>query len=79
YDLLGWAYHLSGQQDEAISTLREALDRDPGLVSAQFHLGSLYAGAGQVELARQHLQRAIDLDTGGYYRERAELILKDLE
>jgi tetratricopeptide (TPR) repeat protein len=79
YDLLGWAYHLSGQQDEAISTLREALDRDPGLVSAQFHLGSLYAGAGQVELARQLLQRAIDLDTGGYYRERAELILKDLE
>jgi len=79
YDLLGWAYHLSGQQDEAISTLREALDRNPGLVSAHFHLGSLYAGAGQVDLARQHLQRAIDLDTSGYYRERAELILKDLE
>jgi hypothetical protein len=49
------------------------------LVSAHFHLGSLYAGAGQVDLARQHLQRAIDLDTSGYYRERAELILKDLE
>jgi tetratricopeptide (TPR) repeat protein len=79
YDLLGWAYHLSGQQDEAISTLREALDRDPGLVSAHYHLGSLYASAGQIELARQHLQRAIDLDTSGYYRERAEMILKDLQ
>jgi tetratricopeptide (TPR) repeat protein len=79
YDLLGWAYHLSGQQGEGVSALREALDRDPGLVSAHFHLGSLFASTSQVELARQHLQRAADLDTDGYYRERAELILKELE
>jgi tetratricopeptide (TPR) repeat protein len=79
YDLLGWAYHLSGQQGKGVSALTEALNRDPDLVSAHFHLGSLFASTGQVELARQHLQRAADLDTDGYYRERAELILKDLE
>lgn len=79
YDLLGWAHHLSGQQEEGVSALREALARDPGLVSAHFHLGSLFLSTGQVELARLHLQRAADLDTDGYYRERAKLILKELE
>ena len=79
HDLLGWAYHLSGQHDEGLVALGEALDRDPGLASAHFHLGSLYATIGQHDLARHHLQRTIDLDTGGYYRDRAEMILKDLE
>jgi tetratricopeptide (TPR) repeat protein len=78
YDLLGWAYHLSGQQDQGLLALDEALDRDPDLVSAHYHLGSLYATLGQRELARHHLQRAVDLDTDGYYRTRAEMVLQDL-
>ena len=79
YDLLGWAYHLSGQHNEAITFLRQALARDPELASAHFHLGSLYASLGPQDLARRTLQRAIDLDTDGYYRNRAEMILQDLE
>ena len=79
HDLLGWAYHLSGQHDEGLVALGEALNRDPGLASAHLHLGSLYATADQRDLARHHLQRAIDLDTNGYFRDRAEMILKDLE
>jgi tetratricopeptide (TPR) repeat protein len=79
HDLLGWAHHLSGQHDQGLVALREALDRDADLASAHFHLGSLYATLGQHDLARHHLQRAIDLDTDGYYRDRAEMILKDLE
>jgi tetratricopeptide (TPR) repeat protein len=79
HDLLGWAHHLSGQHDEGLVTLREALNRDPELARAHFHLGSLYATLGQNDLARYHLQRAIDLDTGGYYRNRAEMLLLDLD
>ena len=79
HDLLGWAYHLSGQHDEGLVALGEALDRDPDLASAHFHIGSLYATIRQHDLARHHLQRAIDLDTDGYYRNRAEMILLDLE
>jgi tetratricopeptide (TPR) repeat protein len=79
YDLLGWAYHLSGRHDEGLEFLAEALNRDPDLASAHFHLGSLYATIGQRELARYHLQRASDLDTDGYFRNRAEMILRDLE
>ena len=78
YDLLGWAYHLSGQQDQGLLALHEALERDPDLVSAHYHLGSLYATLGQRELAHNHLQRAVDLDTGGHYRNRAELVLREI-
>ena len=79
YDLVGWAYQLSGQHDQGLAALHQALVMDPDLASAHFHLGSLYTTLGQDELARYHLQRAIDLDTEGYFRERAALILLDLE
>lgn len=79
YDLLGWTYHLAGQPSEALQALLQALILDPDLVSAHYHLGSLYATTGQNDAARSHLQRAIDLDTDGYYRSRADLILGNLE
>jgi tetratricopeptide (TPR) repeat protein len=78
-DLLGWAYHLAGRHAEGEQALTQALALDPGLVSAHYHLGSLYATTGRPELARHHLQRAVDLDTGGYYRRRAQTILSDLQ
>jgi Flp pilus assembly protein TadD len=78
HDLLGWAYHLTGRPIEAQQALSQALALAPDLVSAHYHLGSLYATSGQRELARRHLQRAADLDTGGYYRSRAEAVLRDL-
>ncbi len=77
-DLLGWAYHLAGRHAEAEQALVKALALAPDLVSARYHLGSLYASTGRPDPARQHLQRAADLDTGGYYRERAEALLRDL-
>jgi tetratricopeptide (TPR) repeat protein len=78
-DLLGWAYHLTGHQSEGRLALTQALAIDPGLVSAHYHLGSLLLTLGQTDLARQHLQRAADLDTGGFYRDRAEGVLRDLK
>ena len=78
HDLLGWAYHLTGQYGNAVASLSHALELDPDLVSAHYHLGSLYASTGQRELARRHLQRASDLDTTGYYRQRAELLVRTL-
>ena len=79
HDLLGWAYHLSGRHEESLTALGKALDRDPDLASAHFHLGSVYFTLGQHDLARYHLLRASDLDTDGYYRDRAEMILTGLE
>ena len=79
HDLLGWAYHLAGQQAEGERALLQALSLDPDLTSAHYHLGSLYLTTGQRDLARWHLQWAADLDLNGFYRDRAELLLTDLE
>jgi protein O-mannosyl-transferase len=78
YDLLGWAYHLAGHPAEAQPALLRSLLLDPDLVSAHFHLGSLYLVTGQRDLARSHLQRAADLDQQGFYRGRAELVLQQM-
>jgi Flp pilus assembly protein TadD len=79
HDLLGWAYHLSGQQQEAAEALLQARALDPDLVSALFHLGSVYYFTGRPAQAQDVLQRAADLDTTGYYRKRAEALLHDLD
>jgi tetratricopeptide (TPR) repeat protein len=78
-DLLGWAHYLRGSSAESEWFLLQALALDPDLVSAHYHLGSLYARSGQRDLAHQHLRRAADLDTQGYYRARAEAMLADWE
>jgi tetratricopeptide (TPR) repeat protein len=78
-DLLGWAYQLAGRVEDSRQALDRALALDPDLVSAHYHLGSLYLNIGQPDLARQHLQRAADLDTDGYYRSRAEALLRGLK
>lgn len=79
HDLLGWAYHLTGQHSAGERALSLALSLEPDLVSAHYHLGSLYLTTGQRELARLRLQRAADLDLHGFYRERAEQLLYELE
>jgi Flp pilus assembly protein TadD len=79
YDLLGWAYLLVGRQPEGRQALVRALALEPDLVSAHYHLGSMYLNTGQRDLAHQHLQRAIDLDQQGFYRNRADLLLQGME
>jgi tetratricopeptide (TPR) repeat protein len=79
YDLLGWVYLLAGRRVEGQRALLRALALEPDLVSANYHLGSLYFNAGQHDLARQYLQRASDLDQQGFYRPRADLLLQGLE
>jgi tetratricopeptide (TPR) repeat protein len=75
HDLLGWGYYLIGKPLEGERFLLQALSLEPNLASAHYHLGSLYTHSGQLVLARQHLQRAADLDTEGYYRAHAEALL----
>jgi tetratricopeptide (TPR) repeat protein len=77
-DLLGWAYQLASRPAESERTLIQALALDPDLASAQYHLGSVLARAGRQDQARQHLQRAADLDAAGYYGQRAEALLANL-
>jgi len=77
YDLLGWGQYLL-RRPEAIASLEKAVALDPELASAHYHLGLAYAQEGLNDKARRAYERAIDLDTEGFYRERAQEALKEL-
>jgi len=71
-DLLGWMYFLAGDPRQARLHLDSALHLDPELASAYYHLGVVRKALGQTEAARFAFLRAIDLDTDGFYRKRAQ-------
>jgi len=77
-DLLGWACFLAGSPAEAEEHLRRALDLDPTLPSAHYHLGRVYTYLGRVEEARTALGRAFDLSTDPALRARVEEALSAL-
>ncbi len=71
-DLLGWMYFLAGDPQKARLHLLSALRLDREQPSTYYHLGMLYQALGQQEAAHSAFLRAIDLDTDGWYRERAQ-------
>jgi len=77
YDLLGWAQYLL-RRPEARASLEKAVALDPESARAHYHLGLAYAQEGLRDMARWAYERAIDLDTEGLYRERAQKALKEL-
>ncbi len=76
YDLLGWMQFLSGALTDSEVSLRQALELEPDLTSARYHLARQLESRGQFDLARAEYQRVVDRDTSGYFREQA---LKDLQ
>jgi len=51
-----------GRMDEAVASLEEAVEVDPGLVRAQAALGRAYLEAGRLDEAGQALEKALALD-----------------
>ncbi|RME79492.1 MAG: tetratricopeptide repeat protein, partial [Chloroflexi bacterium] len=78
YSLLGWLELLNGQSTAAEKSLRRALELDPELVSARYHLGRLLEAVGQTELARREYQHVVDWDFAGIYRDDALKALQRL-
>jgi tetratricopeptide (TPR) repeat protein len=78
WDLLGWGQYLTQRPKEARSSLERAIVVNPDLASAYYHLGVVYEQERLKEEAEWAYRRAIDLDTEGLYRERAEKALKKL-
>jgi tetratricopeptide (TPR) repeat protein len=71
-DLLGWMYFLAGDPQKARLHLLSALRLDREQPSTYYHLGMLYQAVGQQEAAQSAFLRAVDLDTDGWYRQRAQ-------
>ncbi len=74
-DLLGWMYFLAGDPERARLHLDSALRLDPELVSAHYHLGVVRDALGEEEAARFAFSRVVDLDTDGFYRDRAQKLM----
>lgn len=77
-DMLGWMYFLAGDSSQARLHLESALQLNPELASTYYHLGVLRKAIGEEEAAQFAFLRAIDLDTGGFYRSQAQKALRDM-
>lgn len=76
--MLGWMYFLAGDPSQARLHLESAIHLDPELPSTHYHLGILRKAVGHDEAAKFAFLRAIDLDTGGFYRDQAQKALRDM-
>jgi len=65
HDLRGWAAFEMGEYEAADRHLRRAIELDPRLALAYYHLGRLRDAEGDPAAAAEAFQRAIDLDTTG--------------
>jgi len=66
-DTLGWIYYQKGAYKSAISLLQEALrlrekNRLPDNADIHYHLGLAYEKTDQAQLARQQLERVLEID-----------------
>ncbi|MEO1456554.1 MAG: tetratricopeptide repeat protein [Pseudomonadota bacterium] len=60
-DTFGWTLYLSGDYENALRSLKPAVDALPESAAVNYHVGMTYAALGQKELAITHLKRARDL------------------
>lgn len=58
-DTLGWAHHHFGQQDKALSLLRDARLREPSNPEIRYHLAKVLAQSGRQAEAREELREAM--------------------
>ncbi|HUS92703.1 MAG TPA: tetratricopeptide repeat protein, partial [Phycisphaerae bacterium] len=59
-DTAGWVAHLQGRDADALPLLRRAVKGLPESPDVQYHLGAVEAKAGDAQLARWHLEAAVD-------------------
>jgi Tfp pilus assembly protein PilF len=72
-------YFLDGKADKAEEALRRALELDPQLVSARFHLARLLLLDGQESAAAAEYQQVVDEDLSGTLRDQALRALQEIE
>jgi Tfp pilus assembly protein PilF len=60
-DTLGWAYYKKGLATSAVPPLARSVEADPANAVTHYHLGLAYVKAGQADLGRRALERALAL------------------
>lgn len=69
---LALAQHSAGKRDQAIATLRDAIDRDGSYATAHYLLGNMLAAEHEFAEAKQHYQRYLQLEPQGAQAARAK-------
>ena len=66
-DTLGWVYHRKGLSSQAITYLKESVEKRPEQALFSYHLGLAYAKNNDLALARKTLERALQLEPASEY------------
>ena len=79
-DALAWALHVAGKGPEAAEFADQAVRLETGSSLLLYHAGVIAAANGEVEIARQRLEAALELNPAfaPLHAERAEVALTDL-
>ncbi len=72
----GRALFMEGEVEQAEAAYRDALRMKPSSAGAHFNLGVLLRVTGKLELAREHLRQAAELDDGPDSEKAQELLEK---
>ncbi|HEV2176575.1 MAG TPA: tetratricopeptide repeat protein, partial [Terriglobia bacterium] len=72
---LGMLMYNTGQHDQGIQVIRQAIELDPNFAQAHYFLGCNYAASGRYDEAAAEFQRALDLSkiSGGQIQSLAAL------
>ncbi len=74
-ETLGWGHVLAGRARQALEPLLRARSLAPERALVHYRLGAAYEALGEVQLARDAYQQAVDLDWGGAVGVRARDVL----
>jgi tetratricopeptide (TPR) repeat protein len=77
-DTLGWIYYKKGLVSQAVSALKESVDKQPDNVTFKYHLGFALAKSGDSAAARQTLETALKLDPKSGQADEARAALAKL-
>jgi tetratricopeptide (TPR) repeat protein len=61
-DTLGWIYYKKGLLPQAVTALKESVEKEPRVATFHYHLGLSQAKNGDAAQARESLQTALKLD-----------------
>jgi putative PEP-CTERM system TPR-repeat lipoprotein len=78
-DTLGWALFSQGQNDRALTLLRDARLRAPNNPEIRYHLAQVLAKTGRVAEAREEINGALRISTQFDQAEDAKRLLKQLQ
>jgi tetratricopeptide (TPR) repeat protein len=64
-DLMGWLLLAGGDPDNALKFMLNSLSKDAGSARSHLHYAQALIGVGDMQSAKEELQQALSLDTGG--------------